>query len=99
MTNRMVLSGMITRHPIRKKSPSGITHNYFWIEHRSVGQEAGLNRNIYCIMQVVISGEEDYPTLEVGKYVEVEGFVQYQKDKNGIGKCILHAEKVTYIND
>ncbi|RAN86346.1 primosomal replication protein N, partial [Bacillus sp. SRB_28] len=44
MTNRLELSGIICRTPIRKVSPSGIPHCQFVLEHRSVQEEAGFHR-------------------------------------------------------
>ncbi len=42
MTNRMELSGTIAKPPIRSKSPGGIEHCRFWLEHRSTVIEANL---------------------------------------------------------
>ncbi|MFO5877393.1 hypothetical protein ACLBP1_24710, partial [Klebsiella pneumoniae] len=39
MTNRLELSGIICRTPLRKVSPSGIPHCQFVLEHRSVQEE------------------------------------------------------------
>ncbi len=43
MTNRLELSGIICRTPLRKVSPSGIPHCQFVLEHRSVQEEAGFH--------------------------------------------------------
>ncbi|VFT75804.1 primosomal replication protein N [Klebsiella aerogenes] len=47
MTNRLELSGIICRTPLRKVSPSGIPHCQFVLEHRSVQEEAGFHRQAW----------------------------------------------------
>lgn len=100
MTNRMELSGTVAKSPIRSKSPSGIEHCRFWLEHRSTVIEADLARQVYCRMPVVISGPRSQATtqnLVLGSNIQVGGFVAYQTGRNGIGKIVLHADHITYI--
>ena len=59
MTNRLELSGIVCRTPLRKVSPSGIPHCQFVLEHRSVQEEAGFHRQAWCQMPVIISGHEN----------------------------------------
>jgi primosomal replication protein N len=98
--NRMALTGTVARTPIRSASPSGIEHCRFWLEHRSVQQEAGLTRDVYCKMPVVFSSQNASSitqNLVQGSDIKVIGFVVYQKDKNGLGKLVLHAEQIIHI--
>ena len=100
MTNRMELSGTVAKPPIRSKSPSGIEHCRFWLEHRSTVIEADLVRQVYCRMPVVISGARSQAltqNLVLGSNIKVGGFVAYQTGRNGIGKIVLHADHITYI--
>ncbi|KII77392.1 primosomal replication protein N [Vibrio renipiscarius] len=100
MTNRMELSGSVAKPPIRSKSPSGIEHCRFWLEHRSTVIEADLVRQVYCRMPVVISGARSQAltqNLVLGSNIKVGGFVAYQTGRNGIGKIVLHADHITYI--
>ncbi|ANS86625.1 primosomal replication protein N [Vibrio scophthalmi] len=100
MTNRMELSGTVAKPPIRSKSPSGIEHCRFWLEHRSTVIEADLARQVYCRMPVVISGPRSQAltqNLVLGSNIVVGGFVAYQTGRNGIGKIVLHADHITYI--
>ncbi|EGU30206.1 primosomal replication protein N [Vibrio ichthyoenteri ATCC 700023] len=100
MTNRMELSGTVAKPPIRSKSPSGIEHCRFWLEHRSTVIEADLARQVYCRMPVVISGPRSQAltqNLVLGSNIKVGGFVAYQTGRNGIGKIVLHADHITYI--
>ncbi|WP_260261018.1 primosomal replication protein N [Vibrio intestinalis] len=100
MTNRMELSGTVAKPPIRSKSPSGVEHCRFWLEHRSTVIEADLPRQVYCRMPVVISGQRSTTfthDLVQGSSIKVGGFVAYQTGRNGVGKLVLHADNITYI--
>jgi primosomal replication protein N len=96
----MVLSGTVAKDPIRSKSPAGISHCRFWLEHRSTVIEAKLPRQVYCRMPVVFSGPESQElaqNLVVGSSIEVGGFVTYQMGRNGTGKLVLHADNIIKI--
>jgi len=96
----MELSGTIAKSPIRSQSPSGIEHCRFWLEHRSIVMEAGLSRQVYCRMPVVVSGQTSETLtqdLVQGSNIMISGFVTYQSDRNGIGKLVLHADNITQI--
>lgn len=100
MTNRIELVGNIAKGPIRKKSPAGIPHCYFVIEHRSIQQEAGYPRQVYCRLSVVISGLKSQSQTEhlvLGSNIKVSGFLAYQTSRNGENKLVLHAENITEI--
>ncbi|MDC0612371.1 primosomal replication protein N [Vibrio sp.] len=100
MTNRMEITGSITKPPIRSKSPSGIEHCRFWLEHRSNQLEAGFTRQVYCLMPVVVSGNESHlntQNLVQGSSIKVSGFMAYQTGRNGVGKLVLHADNITQI--
>ncbi|MDD1781540.1 primosomal replication protein N [Enterovibrio sp. ZSDZ35] len=97
MTNRIELAGVITQGPIRKQSPAGIPHCHFVLEHRSDQQEAGLPRQVYCRLPVVVSGQGSQLNtqhLALGSNIKVSGFLAYQTGRNGVGKLVLHAEKI-----
>lgn len=100
MTNRMELSGVIAKPPVRSQSPSGIEHCQFWLEHRSTVLEAGLSRQVYCRMPVIISGQRSHEStqhLVQGSNISVSGFVAYQTGRNGQSKLVLHADNITQI--
>ncbi|GEA52866.1 primosomal replication protein N [Vibrio breoganii] len=100
MTNRMDLSGIVAKDPIRTQSPSGISHCQFWLEHRSNVMEAELPRQVYCRMPVVVSGKGSHTLtqeLVKGSTIRVSGFVAYQMSRNGSGKLVLHAQDITQI--
>jgi len=100
MTNRLELVGIIAKKPKRSQSPAGIPHCHFVLEHRSIQQEAGLPRQVYCYINVVISGEGQQiltQDLAIGSNVKVGGFISYQTGRNGIGKLVLHADHINII--
>ncbi|CAH8208776.1 MULTISPECIES: primosomal replication protein N [Vibrio] len=100
MTNRMELSGIVAKPPIRSQSPAGVEHCRFWLEHRSTVIEADLPRQVYCRMPVVVSGLRSQAltqNLVQGSTINVSGFVTYQTSRNGVGKLVLHADHITQI--
>nr|WP_244595909.1 primosomal replication protein N [Pseudidiomarina aestuarii] len=98
--NQLELSGVLTKPPQLTKSPAGIYHLRFVVEHRSEQVEANLPRRSYVRLQVVLSGQ-DAPQwskeLNVGQAVTVRGFLNREEDKNGIGKLVLHAQQLVLI--
>jgi len=100
MTNKLVLSGMIVKAPVISQSPAGIVHCHLVLEHKSMQSEADLQRQVYCRIQVVVSGERSRAftqNLVEGMYVEVSGFIAYQQSRNGLNKIILHADNIKKI--
>ncbi|MGF1786824.1 primosomal replication protein N [Photobacterium swingsii] len=97
MTNRLVLSGVIAKEPKRSQSPAGVPHCHFVLEHRSYQREAGLPRQVYCYINVVVSGkglQALTQDLAVGSSIKASGFISYQTGRNGIGKLVLHADHI-----
>lgn len=101
MANRLVLSGIVCRAPLRKVSPSGIPHCQLVLEHRSVQEEAGFNRQAWCQMPVIISGHQNQAithSITVGTVITVSGFISSHKARNGLTKLVLHAEQIELID-
>ncbi|MEA1063348.1 primosomal replication protein N [Apirhabdus apintestini] len=101
MANRLALSGIVCKTPLRKVSPSGIPHCQFVLEHRSVQEEAGFHRQAWCRMPVIISGHENQAvthSITVGAHIEVQGFVSSHQARNGLTKLVLHAEQIELID-
>jgi primosomal replication protein N len=101
MANRLVLSGTVCKMPLRKVSPSGIPHCQFVLEHRSVQEEAGFNRQAWCRMPVIISGQAHQAithSITVGTVLTVQGFITCHQAKNGLNKVVLHAEQIELID-
>ncbi len=98
--NSLQLSGSLLKKPVLSKSPAGVPHCSFQIEHKSQQTEAEFQRNSYCIMPVVVSGKmasQIANELEQGSNIRVSGFLTYHKSRNGIGKLVLHAQYIEKI--
>ncbi|MGK2946763.1 MAG: primosomal replication protein N [Candidatus Malihini olakiniferum] len=99
--NRLELSGIICKAAARKISPSGIPHCYFVLEHRSVQEEAGLARQAWCHMPVIVSGSESHVitrNITVGMHIRVQGFICSHQGRNNLNKLVLHAKKIELID-
>nr|WP_207628862.1 primosomal replication protein N [Photorhabdus cinerea] len=97
----MVLSGTVCKAPIRKVSPAGIPHCQFVLEHRSQQQEAGLSRQAWCRMPVIVSGQTLQVlthSITVGSRLTVLGFISCHQGRNGLNKLVLHAEQIELID-
>ncbi|MDF0534759.1 primosomal replication protein N [Shewanella yunxiaonensis] len=95
-TNHLELSGKIIRCR-HFRSPAGIEHTVIQLEHKSQRFEAELPRNVYCLLQVVMSGERFNSVtekLKAGVDVQVSGFLTLQQSRNGQSRLVLHAENV-----
>ncbi|TKB51391.1 primosomal replication protein N [Ferrimonas sediminicola] len=100
-TNRLELTGTVLRPPKRATGINGVPHGYFVMEHRSMQQEAGLNRPVYCKIQVVVSGREAQPlldSLDSGQPIRVAGFLAWQQSRNGQSRLVLHADSIEPIS-
>lgn len=95
-TNQLSLSGTITRSR-QFNSPAGIPHVVLQLEHRSQRIEAEMLRNVYCQMQVVLSGARFLSVteqLKIGVTIQVVGFIAQQQSRNGQTRLVLHADHV-----
>lgn len=98
--NQLTLAGRLTKPPRVSKSPAGVPHLHVTIEHRSLQTEAGLNRQCYARIQAVASGEWTQAwskILTVDSAIIVTGFIQRHEDQNGLGKLVLHAQKIEQV--
>jgi len=99
--NNLVLIGQVVKAPKLSTSPAGIHHCQFSIEHRSIQNEAGLNRQAFVRMQVVATGEwSQHLTrdLTAGSNIKVSGFINRHESRNGNPLLVLHAQQIEMIN-
>ena len=98
--NCLVLIGEVVRSPKQSTSPAGITHSQFSIDHKSIQNEAGMNRQAFVRIQVVATGELSHLTrkLVAGQYVKVSGFINRHESRNGNPLLVLHAQQIQMIN-
>lgn len=101
MDNSTVLVGTICRQPEYSESPAGIPHTVLVLEHRSLQTEAGLNRQAYVRMQVVLTGvalTQHTRQLTLGNTVKVTGFLNRHQSRSGQAKLVLHAQQIEHIS-
>ena len=100
LENSLVLTGSVVKTPKQSKSPAGITHSQFSIDHKSIQNEAGMNRQAFVRIQVVATGELSHLTRElvVGQTVKVIGFINRHESRNGNPLLVLHAQQIEMIN-
>ncbi|EIW88703.1 primosomal replication protein N [Alishewanella agri BL06] len=64
-------------------------------------QEAGLNRQAYVRMQVVLSGtvlQQHAQHLTLGSMVRVSGFLNRHQSRSGQAKLVLHAQQIEQLS-
>jgi primosomal replication protein N len=98
--NCLVLTGEVVKAPKQSKSPAGIAHSQFSIDHKSIQNEAGMNRQAYVRIQVVATGELSHLTRELvaGNVIKVTGFINRHESRNGNPLLVLHAQQIQMIN-
>ncbi|OCG18718.1 primosomal replication protein N [Gilliamella sp. App2-1] len=97
--NRLMLSGIVKKTPIRKISPSGISHCQFYLEHVSEQIEAELTRQAWCIMPVIASGHHELSYIKKGSKVSVSGFISTHTKRNKTSQLVLHADQVKLLGE
>ena len=93
--------GVVSQLPKRLKSPSGIEHCKFLLEHRSDQIESGFTRQAWLKMPVQISGNqliEKTQSITVGSKILVAGFITSHKTQSGLYQLVLHAEQIEFID-
>jgi primosomal replication protein N len=98
--NCLVLVGEVVRTPKQSISPAGISHSQFSIDHKSIQNEAGMNRQAFVRIQVVATGDLSHLTRELiaGNVVKVTGFINRHESRNGNPLLALHAQQIEMIN-
>ena len=98
--NHLVLTGSVVKTPKQSTSPAGIVHSQFSIDHKSIQNESGMNRQAFVRIQVVVTGELSHLTRElvVGQNVKVTGFINRHESRNGNPLLVLHAQHIEMIN-
>lgn len=99
--NRFSVMGVVSQLPKRLKSPSGIEHCKFLLEHRSDQIESGFTRQAWLKMPVQISGNqliEKTQSITVGSKILVRGFITSHKTQSGLYQLVLHAEQIEFID-
>lgn len=92
--------GSVVKAPKQSTSPAGIVHSQFSIDHKSIQNEAGMNRQAFVRIQIVATGELSHLTRELvaGQHVKVSGFINRHESRNGNPLIVLHAQQIQMIN-
>ena len=101
INNRFSLIGTVCQLAKQNKSPNGIVHCQFWLEHRSEQVESGLSRQAWLKMLIQISGNqliEKTQSITVGSKILVVGFITSHKTQSGLCQLVLHAEQIEFID-
>ena len=95
-----MLLGEVVKTPKTSTSPAGIQHCQFSIDHKSIQNEAGMNRQVFVRIQVVATSELSHLTrdLIVGSNIKVTGFLNRHESRNGNPLLVLHAQQIEMIN-
>ncbi|MGX2968375.1 primosomal replication protein N [Ursidibacter sp. B-7004-1] len=99
--NCLILTGNVASSIKQSQSPIGIKNYRFWLEHRSIQQEANLQRQAWCKIEVVLNGNQ-FSTITqqimVGAKVRVKGFLHTHRNYNGLHQLVLHTEQIEFID-
>ncbi len=92
-----MLTGTVCKTPETRYNPAGIPLTRFSLEHRSRQTEAGLDREAYCRIVVIATGEGlsiKAKVLTEGQSVRVAGFIARADSRQGQAKIVLHAQSI-----
>lgn len=96
-----MLVGTVVKRPKTSTSPAGIQHCQFSIDHHSIQNEAGMNRQAFVRIQVVATGDMSQHLtrdLTEGSNIKVTGFINRHESRNGNPLLVLHAQQIEMIN-
>ena len=98
--NSTTLTGQVVKTPRMSTSPAGIEHVQFSIDHQSIQNEAGMNRQAFVRIKIVASGDVSQHLMRdliEGSNVKVSGFLNRHQSKNGQPFLALHAQYIEMI--
>ena len=100
LDNCLVLVGEVVKTPKISTSPAGIVHCQFSMDHKSIQVEAGMNRQAFVRIQVVLTGQLSQNLtrdLIAGCKIKVTGFINRHETRNGNSLLVLHAQDIELI--
>ena len=100
LENCLVLVGEVVKTPKISTSPAGIVHCQFSMDHKSIQVEAGMNRQAFVRIQVVLTGQLSQNLtrdLIAGCKIKVTGFINRHETRNGNPLLVLHAQNIELI--
>lgn len=95
--NSITLSGVILETSEIRRSPAGIPHLRFMLEHRSRQVETQRPREVSCRIAVEVRGhaiDACNPLIRQGQRVVVSGFLDKSGFKDDGSRFVLHAHMI-----
>jgi primosomal replication protein N len=99
--NQLSLSGEVLKAPRKMVNIAGVTHWMFTLTHRSDVISAGVKRNVFCALQLILSGDNHsklLSTLTIGSKVQAQGCLAWQKGKTHPGRHVMHVDSIQLIS-
>ena len=99
--NHIEISGVICKVGETSRSPSGVPHTRFMIDHRSTQLESGQERRVECRVSLQLSGDEyaqERERLLVGEAVNLEGFLTKNSFRDDPSWTKLQVTKITFLD-
>ena len=92
--NRLVISGEIAELDSLRYTPAGIERMELKLNHRSMQQEAGSDRQVQCEITALALGEaaKQVAGLKAGQKVTAAGFLAQRSMRST--QLVLHIEKI-----
>ena len=94
-SNRCVIEGEVIESEGLRYTPAGLARVAFKLRHSSMQQEAGMQRQVQCVVTALALGEaaQQVSRLQPGQMVRAEGFLAQRSLK--IAQLVLHIDNVT----
>jgi primosomal replication protein N len=93
-SNRCVIEGEVIEPEDLRYTPAGLERVAFKLRHSSMQQEAGMQRQVQCVVPVLALGKaaRQASRLQPGQMVRAEGFLAQRSLK--IAQLVLHIDNV-----
>jgi primosomal replication protein N len=93
-SNRCVIDGELFELDVLRYTPAGIPRIGLKLRHVSTQQEAGLSRQVQCVIPAIALGEaaQQAGRLQIGQNVRVEGFLAQRSLR--IAQLVLHIDNI-----
>jgi primosomal replication protein N len=93
-SNRCVIEGEVIELEGLRYTPAGLERVAFKLRHTSMQREAGMQRQVQCVVPALALGEaaKRVSRLQPGQMVRAEGFLAQRSLK--IAQLVLHIDNV-----
>lgn len=90
-----MIEGEVIESEDLRYTPAGLARMAFKLSHTSLQQEAGMQRQVQCVVPALALGEaaKQVSRLQPGQMVRAEGFLAQRSLK--IAQLVLHIDNIT----